>query len=299
MNDITLNEDIAMVYQPELLGAIDKILVKDSIARRVSDEQKLTGPLGIITGASWDKITDKMTLATADVSAITRKIRTQFTLESLQDLKNTYKESFYDLLARYIVDELAYRIDADFITMISTRAPLVDSLVFDAANYNNALWAVAQSISIRVNKGLADLPISDNRSQLGWAVVSSNVASLLAGTLNDNGDSGTGEVSPSYLGRIGGVDYYIDYTNPNTGVDSVIFGIKGNGFSKGSTIYSPYKQEWIDTIDPSTGESVLFLLDRTGMSINPLDNAYYNNGAGLSGFLGKFNVDVSTLQVFN
>jgi hypothetical protein len=35
------------------------------------------------------------------------------------------------------------------------------------------------------------------------------------------------------------------------------------------------------------------------MDINPLDKKYYDGGNGVSGFLGKFNVDMSGLQVFN
>jgi len=281
------------------MGAIDKILIKRSIAKRVSDVQVLKGPVGIISGAEWDKTTSKLTIAKSDVEAATTKIRTEFTKESLQDLQGIYNESFYDVLAHYLVDELTYKIDEKFLTMVKDRATTKDTLVFAGADFNTSLWAVGQSIAITVNKGLCDLPISDNRSAQGWAVVSSNVASLLAGTLNDANNDGLDDESPSYLGRIAGVDYFIDYTHPNNGLDSVVFGIKGNGFSKGSTIYSPYNQTWIETVDSDTGEGVFFLMDRTAMAINPLDIKYYNGGSGVSGFLGKFDVDLSSLQVFS
>ena len=298
-NENTAINENEIINQEKLIGAIDKILIKKSIAKRVSDVQQLKSPVGIITGAQWDKATGKLTIAKEDVKAETIKIRTEFTIEALQDLQSIYGEGFYDVLAHYISDEMVYKIDEEFLTMVKDRASTKDTLTFNGADFNNALWSVGQSISITVNKGLADLPISDNRSQFGWAIVSSNVASLLAGTLNDNGDEGNGEDNPSYLGRIGGVDYYIDYTHQNNGLDSVTFGIKGNGFSKGSTIYSPYTKQWIDTIDAETGESVFFLLDRTAMSINPLDKKYYGGGTGTSAFLGKFNVDISDLQPFN
>ena len=295
----TLNENNSIVNQPKLMGVIDRILIKRSIARRVSDVQPLKGPVGIITGAQWDKTQGKLTLAKEDIQAVTRKIRTEFTREALQDLQGIYKESFYDVLAHYLVDEMAYEIDADFISMIKARASTKNSLVFTEANHGKRLSAIAQSISITVNKGLADLPISDNRSPLGWAVVSSNVASLLGGTVNNTTASDNlDDDSPSYFGKIAGVDYYIDYTHPNDGVDSVVFGIKGNGISRGSTIYSHYTRQWIETISPETGEMICFLLDRTGMDINPLDTKYYNGGIGTSAFLGKFNVDIANLQIF-
>jgi len=297
-NTQVLNESNTVIDQAILLGHIDKILIKSSIARRVSDVQPLKGPVGIISGAQWDKTGGKLTIARADVDAVTEKIRTEFTKESLQDLQGIYKEDFYSILAHYLIDELTYKIDAKFLTMIKDRASTKGTLTFLGADFDTSLWAAGQSIAITVNKGLCDLPISDNRSAQGWAIVSSNVASLLAGTLNDANNEGLDDESPSYLGRIAGVDYFIDYTHPNDGLDSVVFGIKGNGFSKGSTIYSPYTQQWIDTVDAETGENVFFLLNRTAMAINPLDEKYYNAGNGVSGFLGKFNCDLSDLQVF-
>lgn len=296
-----INEENFIVNQPKLLGAIDKILVKRSIAKRVSDIQPLKGPVGIVSGAQWDRTESKLSIAKANIEAVSRKIRTEFTIEALQDLESIYKEDFYEVLAYYIVDEMAYQIDEAFINMVKNRASTTANLVFDGG-FDEDLWAIGQSIAITVTKGLSDLPISDNRSPGGWAIVSSNIGSILDLTTNVSLDvKGSGELnfddSPSYIGKLGGVDYYIDYTHPNDGVDSVVFGIKGNGFSKGSTIISPYRQDWLDAVDPSSGEQVYFLLERSGMAINPLDDKYYDNGNGTSAFLGKFNVDLSGLAI--
>jgi len=286
-----------IVNQKELLGAIDKILLKSSTAKRVSDTQKMNGPVGIITGATYDRVNDKLKTLTEEVQASTKKIRTEFTLETLQDMATTYGENFYDVLAHYLINEITYQIDEDFLTKIKGRASTKKTLTFSGADFNNALYSVGQSIAITVNKGLCDLPISDNRSPQGWAVVSSNVASLLGGVLGDTAKGSLDDDSPSYLGRIAGVDYYIDYTHPNDGEDSIVFGIKGNGVSKGSTIYSPYTTEWIDMQNPEDGEKIFFLLVRSALTINPLDKEYLDKGED-SAFLGKINVDLTDLEVF-
>ncbi len=301
MSEQIINEENFIVNQPKLLGAIDKILIKRSIAKRVSDIQPLTGPVGIISGAQWDRINNKLSIAKKDIEATTKKIRTEFTIEALQDLEAIYKEDFYDILAHYLIDEMSYLIDEEFILMIKARAHQKQSLVF-GGDYDEDMFAIGQSIAISVTKGLADLPISDNRSPAGWAIVSSNIGSILDLTTNVSQNvEGSGELniddSPSYIGKLGGVDYYIDYTHPNDGVDSVVFGIKGNGYSKGSTIFSPYRQDWIDTVDPETGENIYFLLERSSSAINPLDEKYYDNGNGTSAFLGKFDVDLSGLAI--
>lgn len=304
-NSQELNEESVLVNQPLLLGAIDKILIKKSIARRVSDIQQLKGPSGIITGAEWDKATDTLKIAKADVIAGTKKIRTEFTKEAIQDLKGIYNESFYELLAHYLVDEMSYQIDAEFITMVRARAGAVADISFPGANYDENLLSLGRAIAIKINKGLADLPISDNRAPVGWAIVSSDIASVLGLTTNVNEDvaavDGPNDVednSPSYLGKLNGVDYYVDYTNPNDGTNSVVFGVKGNGISKGSTIYCPYRQDWISTVNPENGEDIFFLMHRSAMAVNPLDEKYYDGGAGKSAFLGTFNVDLSTMAIF-
>ena len=293
-----INESNSIVNQAKLIGELDKILRKKSIAMRVSDIQQLKGPLGIISGVKWDSVSGKMQVAKSEVTAQSQRIDTEFTKESIQDLQALYNENFYSMLSHYLLDELTYKIDESFISMIKDRAVEKTALSFAGADFNTSLWAVGQSISISVSKGLNDLPISDNRSPLGWAIVSSNVAALLAGTLNDSNSDGLDDDSPSYLGRIAGIEYYIDFTHPNDGIDSVIFGIKGNGFSRGSTIFCPYQQTWIESINSNTGEDSFFLLNRAGIAINPLDNSYYDNGNGASAFIGKFNVDLSDLDIF-
>lgn len=305
VEDVTVTANPAnIVDQAKLMGAIDRILIKKSIARRVSDIQPLKGPVGIITGAEWDKTTGKLTIAKTDVEAKTKKIRTEFTQEALQDLKGIYNESFYELLAHYLVDEMSYHIDSEFITMVRARANPVADIAFPGATYDENLLSLGRAIAIKVSKGLADLPISDNRAPVGWAIVSSDVASALGLTTNVNENvemvDGANDTdnSPSYLGRLNGVDYYIDYTNPNDGTNSVVFGVKGNGISKGSTIYCPYRKDWMEAVDPETGENVYFLMNRSAMVVNPLDEKFYNAGAGTSAFLGKFNVDLSTMAIF-
>lgn len=289
-----------IISQEHLLGAIDRILIKKSIALRCSDKQPMSGPLGIVLGMQRDHDTDTLKIERSEVVPKTRIIKTEFTQEALEDLVRVYGENVYDVLGHYIVDDLTYKIDKDFIDMLKARGESKGTLTFDGATYNNALWAVGQAISIKINKGLADLPISDNRSSGGFAIVSSDVASILAITVNlDNSDDNYKDDSPSYMGTIAGTEYYIDYTHDNSATDAVVFGIKGNGISKGSSILSPYTQEWVETIDGDSGEKKYHLFDRTGMVINPLDNLYFEEGVTPSAFVGKFDVDLSQLQLFS
>lgn len=282
-----------LIKQPQLLGAIDKIVIKSSMAQRVSDVQILTAPVGVITGANWDKTNSKLNLKTSNIEVITEKIKTEFTHEGLTDLENIYKEDFVNILSYYLVDQLIYKLDERFLTMVKDRATKQKPIIIKK---EDSLWDMGRTISIAVNKGLSDLPISDNRSSKGWAIVNSDIASLLS--VNNNIESDNYDSSSSYIGNMAGVDYYIDYTHENTKENSIIFGIKGNGISKGSTIFSPYTNDWIQVVNPDDGENVYFLLNRTAMTINPLDDEYYKDGKGKSGFLGSISVDLSAKDIF-
>ena len=287
-----------IISQEKLLGAIDRILVKKSIAARVSDMQPSTGPLGIVLGVQRDKVQDKLIVKRKEIVPETEKIRTEFTLEAMEDMFALYGEDIYEVLAYYLVDELSYIIDEKFIGMLSDRASVVKTLSFPAVDFSKSLKVVGQTIGIAIVKGLSDLPISDNRHPEGFAILSSDIAAIMAltTTLGDpNQQPREEDNSPSYLGTLAGVDYYVDYTNPNNGINSVIFGIKGNGISKGTSILSPYTREWVDVVDSSTGEKAYFLYDRTGMTINPLDDIYFEDGVTPSGFVGKINIDISEL----
>jgi hypothetical protein len=286
-----------IINQEQLLGAVDRILQKRSIAARVSEYQPMTGPLGIVLGTQRDKTTDKLIVRRKEIQPVMETVKTEFTEEALQDMLSLYGENIYEVLGYYLVDDLMYTIDSKFMSMLKTRAGLFGSMSFNHADYKGSLYAVGQSIGMAVVKGLTDLPISDNRHPEGFAIVSPDVGAVLAlsTTLGDpNQTPREDDNSASYMGTLAGVDYYIDYTHAGNATDNVVFGIKGNGISRGTAVFSPYKREWVAAVNPESGEKVFHLFDRTGMTINPIDDIYIDN-AESSAFCGKLNVDLGNM----
>ena len=276
----------------QLLGKLDKIIIKSSIAVRVSDTQKMFTPKAYITGVSHNKDSDTLSVTEKEIEAELIKVESAYTQEAVTDMFRLYKENLGDLLLYHLTDVLIYKLDNKFINMVDDRANIVSSY---KPRKNDELLKVGQSLAIKINKGLSDLPISDNRSSKGWAIVSSDIASILAVTVKFD-DTSMKDESSSYLGRIANVDYYIDFTHDNTNGNKVLFGIKGDGFSKGSTINSSYTLEEVFTVNPSTGNNKLYIYYRGKQSINPLDDSYFNEH-NKSAFLGKFDVDLSSLPI--
>jgi hypothetical protein len=286
-----------IVNQEQLLGVIDRITKKRSIAARIADKQPMSGPLGVVLGMQRDKDNDKLIIKRKEVTPTTEIIKTEFTQEAIQDMFTIYGEGIYEVLAYYLVDELAYKIDERFITMLRNQAVKVGEFTYTHADFKDSLYAVGQSMGMAIIKALADLPISDNRPAEGFAICSPDVAAVLAlsTTLGDPNQTAREEDdSPSYLGTLAGVDFYVDYTHDGGVTYNIIIGTKGNGISKGTAILAPYTQEWVETTDADSGEKQFHFFDRTGMTINPLDDIYIDADSK-SGFVAYLDIDLTDI----
>jgi hypothetical protein len=291
INEATTVEDL--VDTEVLVGAIDRIIQKDSIAYQVSDVRKLTGPTGRVNGYRRDKATDKMIVTTALVEAYSRTIKSEFTLETLKDNAKLYGENFHEVLAYYFVDELAYDIDADFITMCKTAALATTDLAFDGATYNSNILDVVTQVFAKINKERVNLASRSKRPLKTWAIVSPNIASLLMNNSILAQDVDKGDSGVSLLGSFAGMDIYLDNTHSDP-VDYVLLGVKGNGYSKGATVIAPYEHTFFTSQEASTGERRYFMLDRLAMTQNPSDTL----GDGLSSMMATFSVDLSDLTLY-
>lgn len=384
-----------------LVGALGRIVMKDSIAMQVSDVQRMKGPTARINGITRDPVTDKMTVTSKLVEAVSRKISTEFTQETLQDMKALYDEDFYEVLAYYLSDELAYLIDADFFELINSKATLKPGLTFDGATFDANIYDVVTQVFAKINKERVSLTSKAKRPLKNFAIVTSNIASLLMNNSILAQDVDKGESGVSLMGSFAGMDIYLDNThvyqdlitsqaqqdtvtiggtilqgetftvtingtdytgiapatptnittaaavatalsgapvsvldngdgtltltstvsgtpytiatstNSVSGtissveltanitgqaevVDYVTIGIKGNGYSKGSTIVAPYNKTFLTSTDESSGELRYHLLDRTAVLMNPSDT----EGTNASKFLVKFEVDLNDLAIY-
>ena len=86
--EATESQDIVNVEKLE--GALNKIAKRDSIVARVADNQKISGPTGRLNGILRDPITDTLKVTTELVDAVSRKIKTEFSQEAMQDLFTLY-----------------------------------------------------------------------------------------------------------------------------------------------------------------------------------------------------------------
>lgn len=202
-----------MVSVEKLVGALEKIIKKDSIAIQVSDEQRMSGPNGKLVGVTRDVATDKLIVNSVLIEALTTTITTEFTLETMQDMMNLYGEDIYDVLAHYLSDELAYKIDEKFFTLVNDIAKVSDALTFDGATYNDNIYDVVTQIFAKINVERMKLAEGAKRPLKNYAIVTSHVASLLMNNSILAQDVAKGDTGVSLLGSFAGLDIYLDNTH--------------------------------------------------------------------------------------
>ncbi len=285
-----------LVNTEMLIGSIERIVVKDSIAYQVSDIRRMAGPTGRVNGYLRDKVDDKMIVRTALVEAVSRTIKSEFTLEVLKDNARLYGEDFHEVLAYYFVDELAYIIDAEFIDMCKLASLKTAPLSFSGAIYNDKIRDVLVQVFAKINKERVALSTRSKRPLKTWAIVSPNVASLLMNNSILAQDVDRGPTGVSLLGTFAGMDIYLDNTHDYsiTAEDFVLLGVKGNGYAKGATTISPYARTFFTSQNQSSGERTYFMLDRVAMVQNPSDTL----GDDSSSMLVSFNIDLSDLAIY-
>jgi hypothetical protein len=282
-----------MVSVEKLLGSLQRIGQKDSLALMIADTQKLSGPNGKLAGVTRDAVTDKMTVNTKLIEAETIKIPTEFTLETMQDMLSLYGEDIYDVLAYYLSDELAYQLDTKFFTLVNDIAKVATPLAFAGANFDNNIYDVVVQVFAKINKERSALAAASKRPLKTWAIVTPNIASLLMNNSILAQDVDKGDSGVSRLGTFAGMDLYVDVAHVGV-VDSIIIGAKGNGYSKSAVIYSPYTEEFFLSDDESSGNLLYHLMHRSKISQNPSDTI----GTGNSKLVTKIAVDLSDLSLF-
>ena len=285
-------------YESLFSKELIEIMKKKSIAFRIADEIIATAPNSVAFGMQRDPENDKFIIEKSDLPLKTYHIKTEITQEFLQDLEKIFNINDVEkILLKYVENDLIYEIDKDLIDLLKNNAKQIDKLTIDGSDISHRTETAALMILVYINKILNDFALSDNRSEIGFAIVNSDVGALLS-ALKPQQDS-ENDNSPSYVGRLSGIDIYIDFTNDNSGTDAVIVGTKGNGITEGSVQLQRYpKIIPVKAIDAGSGEPTAHFFYKIGMCINPLDKIYTKDG-GDSQFVGKFDVDLSKLHPFD
>lgn len=279
------NESIPLYYTPATasssvswLADNIKFLVKlldNMTATNLIDVQPMMGPVGLAYHLGFryetparDRADGKrmnFEVYRSTVEAITRKLRTFFTMEARQDSyhQGDMKEEIESILA----SELAYEFNNEMIHHMQNLANVEEDMPFDgnlAVFINQAANKVAQ----RTRRGAANFavmsPMSLTRLQ---ASTTSAFVSSPSAKYNSNG--------LIYAGTLNGtIAVYISFI---IGENDILLGYKGTGDIDGGLAYCPYIMLMSSgvVVDPQTYQPQVQMMTRYGLSENEMASDYY------------------------
>lgn len=230
------------------------------------------------------------------VEAITRKLKSKISHESIEDMMSMFGHDITDdLLIEEMASEMIQEIDQEIITFLRNNASIMpDVILSNSIGMGDSLSSVADDIYINIYKASQEIMIDTKRRHNFFVIADYRTISLLmSNPMHTKPDSD--EVNSYYMGKVGNL--YNLYIDPYADESYCLVGYRSNNKEIGDAglLFSPYNNTITPTVESSTGKSVIYNTVRYGFTLHPQDVSTGNND---SIFFKTFNVDTSGLVNF-
>lgn len=231
-------------------------------------------------------------IRTSIIESKSKKIRTKFTQEKLQDLQALYKEKAYDLVAEFIGDEIRQEIDREIIQYlknISTPMPRDVDLSISLARTGGDLGGITYDLYASIFLAIEEIVRATKRNRTMFILAdSATVAILMLNPLHS--EAKPEDSNPYYVGQVGAYPVYCD---PYSTEHYVMVGYRyfSDNTTDSGLIFSPYSNIVVETPGTDAPFTQNFLtMNRYAYTRHPQDS-----GTGLydSDFFRYFAVNIS------
>ena len=238
------------------------------------------------------------------VTAQTRALKAEYTLELAQDLKAVHGLEAESELSNILSQEVLAEINREVLRTIyltalpGARAGVVTTAgTFDLDIDSNGRWSAEKfkGLIFQIERDANDIAQTTRRGRGNFMVCSSDVASALAMTgkldyapaLATNGSLTVDEANSTFAGVLNnGIKVYVDPYSANAGAASqfYVLGYKGNTPYDAGIFYCPYVPlQMVRATDPLTFQPKIGFKTRYGMVANPFatgSNTIVTTGVG-------------------
>ncbi len=193
------------------------------------------------------------------VDTTERKLKIRWTKEAEQDMKAFHKIDVESELVKVASMEMNYEIDRELLTYISDQVPAALSFTWDwdddaigdgagaggnntSGNYLDRHRALAQKMAMCGAK----IAQYNRQGSANWAVVSPQIATVLAMLPSFKGEITGSGMNVQQIGVMGGLKVYVD---PNNTSGEILMGYKSTSSTYGAgVVYSPYTNWMSNTV---------------------------------------------------
>jgi hypothetical protein len=236
--------------------------------------------------------------ATKTVETKSRKIRSKFSQEKLQDLKAIYDEKGYDIVAEAVANEIRQEIDREIIQFLKESAtPMLSDINLPlslGASQGGGLDAVTYDVYGSIYLAAEEIVKATKRNRTMFVLAdSATCAFLLLNPLHS--EAKAEESNPYKVGKIGAYDLFCD---PYSTEHYVLVGYNFVSSDKHDSglYFTPYSTT-IHEVTSGDGTAVtpfsqnFMVMNRYGYTIHPQDSGGYMDGT--SDFFRIFAVNFS------
>jgi len=264
-----------------------------------SPESGITTGTGIATGTAEiggnnpgtnDLSEMGFTIEKSTVTAKTRQLKAEYTMELAQDLKAVHGLDAESELANILSGEILAEINREVIRSIVNTGKVggVGSTeAFDLVADADGRWAVEkfQSLIFQIEKEANTIAIETRRGKGNYVICSSNVASALAaaGSLKFGGEGelAVDAAGNTFAGTLNGkLKVYVD---PYSTTDYATVGYKGTSPYDAGMFYAPYVPlTMVRAVGENTFQPKIAFKTRYGLIANPITGTIDGIGAANS-----------------
>ena len=258
-----------------------------------SPESGITTGTGIATGTaetSTSLAEMGFTIEKSTVTAKTRQLKAEYSMELAQDLKAVHGLDAESELANILSGEILAEINREVIRTIAVtgKAGGVGATeAFDLVADADGRWAVEkfQSLVFQIEQEANKIATQTRRGKGNFVICSSNVASALAATggIKFGGSEGltVDAVGNTYAGTLNGtLKVYVD---PYATTDYATVGYKGDSAYDAGLFYAPYVPlTMVRAVGENSFQPKIAFKTRYGLVSNPLNGVFDSPGAAKS-----------------
>ena len=238
---------------------------------------------------SSDKIPEmEFSIGSTTVSTTERKLKIRWTKEAEQDIKAYHKIDVEGELVKMASMEMNYEIDREILDF--TGAQVVSDLAIvhdwtaDSPNTgNNASGNFLdrhRALTQKIYQLSAKIAQYNRLGPASWAVVSPQVAALLAMLPDFRGEIAGGTFSVFEAGQLGsGLKIFVDPNRYGSIANTILLGYKSTNSTYGAgVVYAPYTN-WISGLvtDPNSFNSIRGFFTRYALTLVPRGQWFYGS----------------------
>ena len=278
-------DDIAVT--DEILGDLIKENYNISLMYHICESIPIKTPEANVYVQKRNQETNNFEIIKKNIQTKTTTLVTGFTQEVFQDMQKSFKYSAKNASGKILSGVSSREENSTLLKMLNSESDVKETLQITDSNN---LESIILQLSRKVSECVLEMNQDTYKTLDSFCILDRRYAAAILGTFNFMTEK---KERSLFVGRVGRTDYYlnpfpntssefndafdISYEIEETSIPNYCYvGLVSNIPGQSSLIHAPYSYERQYITDPDTGDIVLILRNRYGLTTSPLHEPLKN-----------------------